>query len=305
MKTKTIIRNINPFNNAQEMPKALFAVKKMLAFIFIYMVSAIVGEGFVIGTLTAMGYDPLHGVMPTGYLSGLLPYYGFAIFFIVALLYCKFVEKRNLKSFGFNKKGFDYIIGAVIAVLLLAVIVGASYLTSALSFNFITTSVDPLYLTALFVAFFIQSFAEEVLCRGFLLKSLEKKAGLPLAIFVSSTAFALPHLPSMLEADFAFAVIGILNLYLVSVVFSLLYMLRANIYVVAGLHCVWNFVLNGVMGLSVSGSNSNENALMNFTVNSESILNGGVYGLEASVITTVVLGVVAFILVKMYRKRGI
>ena len=159
-------------------------------------------------------------------------------------------------------------------------------------------------LVLLFGAFIIQSLAEEVICRGFLLKSLTNKASVPIAIFVSSTAFALPHLSSVLSAEGGFAVVGVINLYLVSTVFSLLFMLRTNIYIVAGLHCVWNFVLNGVMGLSVSGSNTNSNALMNFEVNANNLLSGGVYGIEASILTTVVFGVVAIILVNLYRKRG-
>ena len=305
MKTKTLIKNISPFNNLKEMPTALYVVKKFLAFFVIYGLSAVLGEALVICTLTAMGYDPLNGVMPTGYLAELLPYYGFVIFFVVALLYCKLIEKRSVKSVGFNKKGFDYIIGAVVAVLLLAVIVCACCVTGTFSFEGVTSKIDVVYLIALFVAFLIQSLAEETICRGFVLKSLSEKTSLPLAIFVSSTVFALPHLPSMIDADGCFAVVGIVNLYLVSILFSLLFMIRSNIYIVSGLHCVWNFVLNGVMGLSVSGSNSNENALMSFNVNAENILSGGVYGLEASIITTVVLGITTIILVKLYNKRGV
>ena len=174
-----------------------------------------------------------------------------------------------------------------------------------LSFSGIAAGIDVVYLIALFFAFLIQSLAEETICRGFLLPSLSKKTSLPLAIFVSSTAFALPHLSSLLSADTKFAVVGIINLYLVSVVFSLLFVLRSNIFIVSGLHCVWNFVLNGVMGLSVSGSDSNASGVLNFEVHSSNILNGGVYGLEASIIATVVLGISAVVLAIICHKRGV
>lgn len=301
MKTKKIMRNISPLNNEQEMPTALYVIKKILGFFFIFGVSAVAGEVAVIGGLIAMGYKPLNGDMPTGYIAQLLPYYGFAIFFIVALLYCKLVEKRGIKSLGFNKKAFDYVIGAGLAVLLLGVIAVVCCAIGVFSFNGIT-SINIGYLLPLLIAFFIQSAAEEVMSRGFLLTSLNKRTSLPIAIFANSTAFAVPHLLSILDAETEFVIIGIINLYLVSIVFSLLYMLRANIYIVCGLHCVWNFLLNGVMGLSVSGSNSNPNAPMSFTVNAETIISGGAYGLEASIITTVVLGIATIILVKIYRK---
>lgn len=305
MKTKNFIRNINPFNNAQEMPTALYIIKKMLAFFLIYGLSAVLGETIIIGVLSAMGYDPLNGVMPTGHLGELLQYYGFVVFFIVTALYCKLIEKRKLNTLGFNKKGLDYLFGGAVAILLLAVIIGLCCVSGVLSFSGIAAGIDIGYLIALFFAFLIQSLAEETICRGFLLPSLSKKTSLPIAIFVSSTAFALPHLSSLLSADTKFAVVGIINLYLVSVIFSLLFVLRSNIFIVSGLHCVWNFVLNGVMGLSVSGSDSNASGVLNFEVYSGNILNGGVYGLEASIITTVVLGIFAIVLARICHKRGV
>lgn len=305
MKIKQLIKNISPFNNNQDMPKVLYIIKKVLAFFFVYALGMGVAEGIVIVILYALGYNPLMGDMPMGHTADLIKYYGFAVFSLVTLLYCKFIEKEKLTSIGFNKKFSDYIIGGLLAVALLLCIVGTGCATGGLSFEGFGSNINVVYLVALFGAFIIQSLTEEIMCRGFLLTSLLKKTSLPTAVLVSSTAFALLHVPSMLEADIQFAIAGIVNIYLVSIAFSLLYIIRANIYIVGGLHCVWNFVLGGVMGLSVSGGNSNSNALMSFQVNSESLLNGGIYGLEASVVTTVALGIVVFILVKLCHKKGI
>lgn len=305
MNIKKFIKNVSPFNNRQEMPTALYIIKKLLVFLLIYLSFVFIGEGLIVGITSLMGYDPLHGVMPEGNIMMLIQYYGFALFFVLTLLYCKLIEKRKISSLGINKRVYDGFTGAVIAVLLLAVIVGVCCLTGVMSFGGFNTGADYLYLLLLFLGFMVQGSAEEFVCRGLLLPSLLKKTSLPVAVLASSTAFALPHLPTLLEADPQFAVIGIINIYLVSAVFSLLFVLRCNIFVACGLHSVWNFVLNGAMGLSVSGSNSNSNALMNFSVNAENILSGGAYGVEASIITTVVLGIVAIILVKLCHKRGI
>lgn len=91
--------------------------------------------------------------------------------------------------------------------------------------------------------------------------------------------------------------------FLLVAVFALLYHLRANIYIVGGLHCLWNFLLYGVMGLSISGSAGNENALLQFRVPAANILNGGVYGMEAGIITTAVLTITVAILAAMSHKR--
>ena len=122
---KKIISNLNPFNNATDMPVVQYIIKKVLAFVLIYCVSALIGEGVVIGMLYGMGYDPLHGVMPEGLLAGLLPYYGMAIFILVTFIYCILIEKRNPKSIGFTRKVPDYLLGTLIAVILLIIIIGA------------------------------------------------------------------------------------------------------------------------------------------------------------------------------------
>lgn len=304
MNIKTTLHKLSPFNHETEMHPAVYVAKKLLAFVLVYMAAAVIFEVIIIAALTAMGYDPTHGVMPAGHVAELLQYYGFAGFGLATILYCVIVEKRALRSLGFTGKVFDYVTGAVIAVALLAVIVGVGLAAGVLRFDGMIASANIPYLLTLFGAFVIQSLAEEILSRGFLLPSLVKKTSLPVAVFVSSTAFALPHLASVVEAEGAFALIGVANLYLVSLVFSMLFLLRGNIYIVAGLHCVWNFILYGVMGLAVSGSEANPDALMAFAVTTEDLLTGGIYGLEASIVTTAVLGIVSVILVTLYRKRG-
>lgn len=304
MSVKRFVKNISPFNNEKEMPKGLYIVKKVLAFLLIYGVSAVVGEGIIIGAFYVMGYDPLNGVIPQGHTAELVKYYGFIVFLAISFVYCRFIEKRNIMAPDVSKLWVEYPLGGVIAVLLLLVIFAVCCVTGTFEFAGFDAGVNVGYLVAMFFGFLIQSMAEEVMCRGFLLNSLMKKTSLFVAIFVSSTAFALPHFPTLLSADFKFAVIGVINIYLVSAVFSMLYILRKNIYVVSGLHCLWNFVLYCIMGLSVSGSDRNTNAVLNFNVSSQNILNGGMYGVEASIVTTVVLGIVLAFLVKRFLNKG-
>lgn len=304
MNIKNTIRNLSPLNNRQDMSAAQYIIKKLLAFFLIYMVTAVAGEAIIIGALCAMGYDPLNGIMPTGFLAGLLPNCGMILFIAVAVIYCKSIEKWGFRKMGFCTGVFDYIPGGILAIILLAVITCVCCAWGVLTFEGVATSFDPVCLLALLGSFVIQSMAEEVLSRGFLFNALRRKTGFAVATVISSVAFMLPHLPSMLDGEAAFVVIGIVNLMLVSAVFTLLYVLRGNIYIVSGLHCIWNFVLGGVMGLNLSGGSGNENAILNFRVNGENLLTGGVYGLEASIVTTAILSAAVIILVKCYVKRG-
>lgn len=304
MNIKNTVRNLSPLNSRQDMPASQYIIKKLLAFFLIYMAAAVLGEALIIGGMCAMGYDPLNGVMPTGFVAGLLPNYGMILFIAVAVIYCKKIEKWGLRKLGFCTRVFDCILGGVLAIALLAVITCVCCAWGVLTFGGVAGSFDPVCLLALFGSFVIQSMAEEVLSRGFLFNALRCKTGFAAATLVSSVAFMLPHLPSMLDGEAAFVTVGVVNLLLVSVVFTLLYVLRSNIYIVSGLHCIWNFVLGGVMGLNLSGGSGSENAVLSFRVNGENLLTGGVYGLEASLVTTMVLSAAVFILVKCYVKRG-
>lgn len=300
---KNIICNLSPFNNRMDMSTWEYVIKKLLAFAVLYCLAAVLGEGIIIGTLCGMGYDPLHGVMPIGLIGEMLPYYGFIIFLLVTVIYCKIVESRGLKVIGFSNRIADYFIGAFLAAALIIVITCLNSVLSSISFTGLYSSGNNVHLALWLLAFVIQGAAEEVMCRGFLMQTLLKKTSLTVAIIISSTAFAFPHFFTLFEAELIYAVIGVVNLYLISTIFSLLVMLRSNIWIACGLHSIWNCVLYAIMGLSVSGSESKSECVIRFCVEETNILNGGEYGIEASIITTFVLTLVVFGLAKIYKVR--
>lgn len=227
---KSIIYKLSPFNNETNMSAAEYIIKKLLAFILIYVFSAVIGEGIIIGILYGMGYDPLHGVMPEGQISELLLYYGFVIFSLVTLLYCRFVEKKNVKSIGLSGKPVEYLAGVLLAVILLLLIICISCIFDSIAFCGFNTNVNVKSLLLWILAFGIQGATEEIMCRGFLLNSLKNRISIPLAIMISSTAFVFPHLPSLFETDFVYAMVGIINLYLISIIFSIIVLWRSNIW---------------------------------------------------------------------------
>ena len=302
-KIKEIATILSPFNNLDEMPAGVYVIKKLLAFFVIFMGAALVGEGIVIAGLSICGYDFMHGEMPKPIVMDMITYYGYVIHLSFAILYCKFVEKRSIVSSRNGKKVFDYLLGAGIATVMLAAIMvficvagGASYEGIGKNFNVLST-------VALLGGFIIQGAAEEFLCRGFLLTTLQKKLSLPLAVFISSTMFAYPHFSTLFEAEGKTAVIGVVNLYLVSIVFSLLMVCRKNIWIACGLHSIWNFILYAVLGLNLSGNDGQNTGIICFHMNKSDIINGGQYGIEAGVVTTAVLTIVVIAICICMRKK--
>lgn len=302
---KTHIINLLPFNNRTEISAPEYVIKKVLAFILIFYVAGVLGEAAVIALYTGMGYDPLHGVMPEGQIAALVPYYGYILFSIVAILYCILIEKRSIQDIGITKKPTDYLIGIVIAVAMLILVVLISILTGSATFIGINRDVNIKGLRLWALAFIIQGSEEEILCRGFLMNTLKKKISVPLSVLISSTAFVVPHLimTPILDSGIAYATIGIVNLYLISILFSVITLWRKNIWISCGIHSAWNYVLNTVLGLTVSGNEAKMDGLLQIGINKLTIINGSEYGLEAGIATTAITIVTICVIMYIWKGR--
>ena len=302
---KEHILNLLPFNNRMEMPKTEYVIKKVLAFILIFFVSGVLGEAVVIGLFTGMGYDPLHGVMPEGQLARLIPFYGYILFSATAILYCKLIEKRSLQDVGLTARIPDYLYGIGMAVLMLILTVIICAVVGSLTLSGINQDVSIKGPVLWGLAYVIQGSEEEILCRGFLMNTLKKKISVPMAVFVSSTAFVVPHLimTSLLDAGPVYSVIGIINLYLISVLFSIIVLWRKNIWISCGLHTAWNYVLNVVFGLTVSGNDAMTDGVFILGINRPDIINGSGYGLEAGGATTVIILIMIVLILFLWKGR--
>lgn len=303
---KTHVINLLPFNNKMEMSGTEYVIKKVLAFILIFFAAGVSGEAVVIGLYTGMGYDPLHGVMPEGQIAALIPYYGYILFSIIAVLYCKYIEKRSLQDIGLTKQGMDYLLGIGIAVSMLVLVVILCLATGSVSFLGINRDVSIKGFLLWGAAFIIQGSEEEILCRGFLMNTLKKKISVPLAVFISSTAFVVPHLimTSILDSGLVYALIGIVNLYLISVLFSIIVLWRKNIWISCGLHAAWNYVLNIILGLTVSGNDAKMGGLFLIRINKLSIINGSEYGFEAGIAATAITIIMICVILHIWKGRN-
>ena len=72
-----------------------------------------------------------------------------------------------------------------------------------------------------------------------------------------------------------------------------------NIYSAIGFHFIWNFALFNVIGLNLSGIEIT-NSIFKFNVENM-FLTGGNYGIESSILTTIVLSIM-FLVIKKHNK---
>lgn len=293
---KQLLKNISPFNNRTEMPTALFVVKKILAFWLCYIMGLFIAEGAVILLHFALGKNMLVGDVFDAQTITLITYYGYIVVAGVALMYWKLIEKKPLSEMGLTKHFGSYFIGAVTGVLLLAAAVFFIILTGNIEYIGVFENADILVIVLLIGGFVVQGATEEILCRGVLFHSLVEKTSFTVAMDISTLMFIIPHLSSLFGGGVIYGIFGIINLLLISTIFLLLTIRFKSIWAACGLHSFWNAILYAVLGLNLSGNDETVTAVFHMRSVGENIWNGGVYGIEASVITTVVLAIAAVLI---------
>ena len=260
-------------------------------------------EGVVIFLHFAFGKNMLVGDVFDSQTITLITYYGYIIISGVALLYWKGIEKKLLSEMGLTKRFGNYFIGMITGVILLAVSVFAIVLTGNIEYHGLFENADILMIILLIGGFIIQGATEEILCRGIVLHALKEKSPQWIAIAVSTILFIMPHWSSLFDSDMIYGVIGVINLVLISIIFSLLTIRFQSIWAACGLHSFWNAILYCILGLNLSGKGETVTAVFDMQSVGNNIWNGGAYGIEASLVTTVVLAIAAVLIGYINKKR--
>lgn len=301
---KEFLKNISPFNNRTDMPAVLFVVKKLIVFAVCYWSGLLLAEGIIIGCFFACGKNFLQGEMFSDDIMMLIKLYGMIVVIAVSVLYWKLIEKRKLSEMGVTKNLSCCFIGAGIGVLLIIVIVSAIMLTGAIRFDGFSANINIKMLLLMLGGYVVQSAAEEFLCRGLVFGALKDRVPVPVAVGAGALVFVLPHMATLADAEPMFVILGVLNLVAVSCLFSFITLRTKSIWAACGLHSLWNFALECVCGLTVSGNESSSSALINMRAAGENFLNGGKYGIEASAVTFAILAAASAAIWYTIKRKG-
>ena len=287
-KLKQFIKNVSPLNNRTEMPTILYIIKVVIIFWFVKFVSELIAEGVVIALHFACNKNPLQGEMFESGTIMLISYYGYCLMVAIMILYWKLFQKKTLSKLGFTGNVGTYLIGGFIGMVLVGASVSLIILTGAITFNGVFKDIDHIYILLMLLAFVCQGAMEEVLCRGIVLQLLKYRTSLPIAIMVSTALFVIPHLFNMTGTGIGIIFFAVVNLILISLVFSFSTIYFKSIWPACGLHTIWNFIVYNILGLNLSGNDEMTAAVFDLRSVGSNVLNGGEYGIEASVITSVV-----------------
>lgn len=220
---------------------------------------------------------------------------------LLTIVYCKFIEKRSLYSMGFVKrKAFlNYLLGLLIGAVMFGAGVLICWLTGTLAFNGVILGNSLGLVIAFFLAFLFQGMSEEVMMRGYFMVSIAAKKTVIVAILLNSILFALMHL-----LNNGISILPVINLTLFGI-FASVYMLRTgNIWGVCAIHSMWNFVQGNIFGIAVSGVNIKASVFSFVPVGTNTLINGGDFGLEGGLGVTTVLAAAIIITLLVRGKKN-
>lgn len=205
-----------------------------------------------------------------------------------------------MASMGFHMKGAikKYLAGFVIGLVMLGITV-----LMMIAFGAVNICVNPsvrknLPMIVLYLpGYMLQGMSEEAICRGYLQMTLDIHKKQRFAVAVSSLIFAALHLLNP-----GITILAFVNVFLFGIMLSLLFLRTSSIWFISALHAAWNFAQGNLCGISVSGNTPIESILTVTALDTEklSFINGGLFGAEGGICTTIVLiAVIAIILLSV------
>lgn len=207
-----------------------------------------------------------------------------AVGIIIIVLFCFFVEKRNLISMGITGEKIvrRYVLGLLFGIFAFSSVILFGLVSGGYESVALADDVNPLILVLIFLGYLVQGLYEEILCRGFFMVSISRKNPVIVGIIISSIIFVFLH-----YYNDGFGALPALNLFLFGILTAFICLITGNIWVACSFHSAWNFVEGNVFGLSVSGISPSEQLFVT-TATEKDFISGGQFGPEGGVAVTIV-----------------
>ena len=261
--------------------------------------------GQIMGGLLEVPFANLIENDSTGYWSTFFMYFGFIGTWIVFMLEFLMVKKDRpiLKALWTAPKGnnIKYLgLGFVIGFGLNIICAIVAVLNKDISLHY--DSFNFIKLLLLFIAVFIQSSAEEMVCRGFIFQRLRRGYRHPaVAIILNSLLFTSMHLFNP-----GASVISMTAVLAAGLLFSLMVYYMDSIWCVMAAHTAWNFTQNLILGLPNSGMVSPVSVFKLDAATAKSSFAYSVeFGLEGSITAITVMIITGIVIIVLYHKKEI
>ncbi|MBQ6404078.1 MAG: CPBP family intramembrane metalloprotease [Oscillospiraceae bacterium] len=276
--------------------------RHLILFVLLVSLGLMLG-GELLGEVLVL---PLRNLLPEQYigLKFLLLYLEFIGIDLLVLLYCSQREKEILRSFRARKRGGSrgntakhLALGLLIGFLMNGVCILAAWLHGDLDFSI--GRFRPVYLLLGLVCVLIQSGAEELLTRGYMLSALRERYGVGVAIAVSALFFGALHL-----LNTGITVLSFLEIVAIGAAFGLVAVCLDSLWMAVGIHTAWNFTQNLLFGLPNSGHVS-VSSFLHLDAATNSLFYDATFGVEGAIPALVVTILLAVGVVWYARQRSL
>lgn len=267
-------------------------MKRVLALIIPYII--IVGIFQVIGTLLAGGNIANLNAPHTAIQEMIISIFTCGGTALLLYLFMKYIDEKTFINLGFQIKGRknDILVGLGLPALFM--VIGYIVLISLDQISYMSVSFKALDMFSSVVLFIAVALTEEMLFRGYILRNLMRSYNKYLALAISSVLFALMHGVNPNISWFS-----MIDLTLAGLALGISYIYTKNLWFPIAFHFSWNFIQSH-LGFNVSGQDFY--SMIETSFSSETLLNGGAFGFEGSILSIIAeLLTIAFVM--YYYKR--
>ncbi|WDD90064.1 CPBP family intramembrane glutamic endopeptidase [Fusobacterium nucleatum] len=278
-------------DNIQEKNKFKLLLIPILVVIFIIIINQL-----LILPLMPIFNDSLEEIFSFSGTSNLVDE-AFCLFLSIFLM--TKISKLKIEQLGFAKDNivFSYLKGALFGTLQIFTVFFIIFGLKAIDVYYVG-NISILLLIKIFIIFIFQALLEEILFRGYLMPFFSKVIGIKFTITLLSFLFTCIHLfnPNL-------DIIGLANVFLAGVTFSLIYYYTGNLWLVGAMHTLWNFILGFIVGSQISGIITYNSVFFSIPVENKDLISGGVFGFEASIVTTIVELTISLFVIYLIKKE--
>ena len=278
-------------DNIQEKNKFKLLLIPILVVIFIIIINQL-----LILPLMPIFNDSLEEIFSFSGTSNLVDE-AFCLFLSIFLM--TKISKLKIEQLGFIKDNivFSYLKGALFGTLQIFTVFFIIFGLKAIDVYYVG-NISILLLIKVFIIFIFQALLEEILFRGYLMPFFSKVIGIKFTIILLSFLFTCIHLfnPNL-------DIIGLANVFLAGVTFSLIYYYTGNLWLVGAMHTLWNFILGFIVGSQISGIITYNSVFFSIPVENKDLISGGVFGFEASIVTTIVELTISLFVIYLIKKE--
>ena len=278
-------------DNIQEKNKFKLLLIPILVVIFIIIINQ-----FLILPLMPIFNDSLEEIFSFSGTSNLVDE-AFCLFLSIFLM--TKISKLKIEQLGFTKDNivFSYLKGALFGTLQIFTVFFIIFGLKAIDVYYVG-NISILLLIKIFIIFIFQALLEEILFRGYLMPFFSKVIGIKFTITLLSFLFTCIHLfnPNL-------DIIGLANVFLAGVTFSLIYYYTGNLWLVGAMHTLWNFILGFIVGSQVSGIITFNSIFFSIPVENKDLISGGKFGFEASIIETILELTISLFVIYLIKKE--